>query len=103
MKHQQYDTVGRFKVGQRVLWNRPDPACRSVRPSKWKHIEDCGTITMMRNCESGVLITITTDDARHLVAHIHVGIYQFKPVAHVAAFDTIQVLQNAPRQMEMPA
>lgn len=102
MKRRQFDTVGRFSVGQRVRWNRPDPACPGVVPiGQWTYIQDDGTITMMRECESGVLVTITTSDGRDLVAHIHVGIYHMKPVAYVADFQTINVLQEAPRQMEI--
>jgi hypothetical protein len=104
MKAKTYDQVGRFRVGQLVRWSRPDPeSVKMTRIGNWAYIEDRGVITAMRQCESGVLVTINAADGRELTAHLHLGIHDMKQIAYVGSCETIQVLQEAPRQMEIAA
>ena len=104
MKAKTYDQVGRFCIGQLVRWLRPDPeSVKTNRIGDWAYLEDCGVVTAMRQCESGVLVTITTSDGRDLTAHLHLGIHEMRLIAYVESFEAIQVLQEAPRQMEITA
>jgi len=103
MKRKDLQKIGRYQVGQIVRFHRPDPASVLSKDKfeEWKYLENKGAISSIRLCESGALITIN-DNGQEIIAHVHLGIMDRKQTA--SAFpNTLAIIQDAPRQMEISA
>lgn len=103
MTKKSLNKIGRNQVGQTVEYTRPDSdaARRNGPRAPYEWLEDTGTITLIRLCESGALITIHCAGGLDVLAHVHLGIYQGKCNATSGSCTTLRIIREPAQQMEM--